>query len=576
MKPGLLLLLTLVPAATLAAQRPKAPARPARPKPAIAAPTPAPAAPAPEAPWRWDFEPPWPTPAPFVWEAPPALEAPLALETPPALEVPFPPDPVDFDFDEGFGRAAFDLAWDRGSTLGLWTPAPGVVTAFADGFGLRAPAFARGAPTDSLYRMAREALNRGEYRRAAELFRRFEETNPGSRYVAASMYWRAFARYRAGREEDLRVAVQVLDEQRRRFPEARDDADVRVLVTRVTGALAARGDTDAVRQLREGAGQDGKPCDREDMEVRSEALSALAGTDPSSVTAVIGRVLADRDECTVPLRRRAIYLLGKTGETDAADALLDAAKNDPSAEVRSDAIGRLAQLPGDRQVVVLSQLIQATTDEATQRAVVAGLRRIEDQAARAELKRIIEREDLSERVRTDAIRSLGRGSWSPMVVSIGGDRGVKAVRRGEGGSLADADAAYLRSLYGRAESRSVKLAIVETLARNGGDSDDAWLMGIVRDPSEDGRFRSAALSRLRRSDVSVVELAKLYDTLTDRELRSAMVSILGERTEPDATDKLLEIAKRDTDPTIRRRAISALARKKDPRTTKLLLDLVER
>jgi len=352
---------------------------------------------------------------------------------------------------------------------------------------------------------------------------------------------------------------------------------VRVLFTRVMGALAARGDTDAVRRLREGADQGDKPCDREEMEVRAEALSALAGTDPGSVSGVIKRVLADRDECTEPLRRRAVYLLGKTDDAGAQDALLDAAKNDPSDRVRSDAITRLAQLPGDRQVPLLAQLLAGSSDENIQMAVVGGLARSEDPAARAELRRIIEREDLSERVRVGAIRGLARAGWISLPATITvRDQEVSLTRRRESPSLTDDDATFLRSLYGRVESRAVKLAIVETMARYGGDAGDTWLMTLARDPSQDTRFRSAALSRLRRADVGVAELAKLYDTLTDRRLRSTMVDILGARTEPEATDKLLDIARQDTDPSIRRRAISALARKKDPRTTKLLLQLVEK
>jgi len=101
-------------------------------------------------------------------------------------------------------------------------------------------------------------------------------------------------------------------------------------------------------------------------------------------------------------------------------------------------------------------------------------------------------------------------------------------------------------------------------------------MGIVRDSGEDMRFRSTALSHLRRADVPVAQLTQLYDRLTERELRSTLVSILGSRSEDEATDKLIDIAKRGTDPSIRRAAISALTRKKDPRTTQLLLELVEK
>ena len=489
MKLPVLLLLVATPLGPLGAQRPPRPARrPSTPRPAVAPQ----AAEPPEPPSADDWAPAIAA-DPFPIETPFPLETPMALESSWSLAVPFPPEPA-------LAPLGPEGSWDQAPApvLGeaLWSPSADVWAPFGTE---RVPAFARQAPDDSLYRMAREALNRGEYHRAAELFAQFESANPSSRYVAASMYWRAFARYRAGREDDLRTAVKVLDEQRRRFPEAGDDADVRVLFTRVMGALAARGDTDAVRRLREGAdqgdGQSDQPCDREEMDVRAEALSALAGTDPGSVSGVITRVLADRDECSEPLRRRAIYLLGKTDDAAAQQALLDAAQNDPSVRVRSDAIARLAQLPGDRQVPLLTQLMAGSNDENTQLAVVDGLRRSEDPAAHRELRRIIERDDLSERVRVGALRSLVRGSWTPFAgtVTAGPQIAGPVKGRGEGPAVSADDADYLKGLYGRVQAGSIKFAIVETMARYGGDGGDAWLMTLARDPSQDTRFRSAAL-----------------------------------------------------------------------------------
>ena len=77
-------------------------------------------------------------------------------------------------------------------------------------------------------------------------------------------------------------------------------------------------------------------------------------------------------------------------------------------------------------------------------------------------------------------------------------------------------------------------------------------------------------------DAETDDLGKLFDALSERELRYAVVSQLAGRDDSAATDKLIEIARSGTDPQVRRQAISALARKKDPRTTKLLLELLEK
>ena len=48
------------------------------------------------------------------------------------------------------------------------------------------------------------------------------------------------------------------------------------------------------------------------------------------------------------------------------------------------------------------------------------------------------------------------------------------------------------------------------------------------------------------------------------------------RKEPEATDKLIDIAKNSTDLEMRRLAINYLSRKNDPRATKLLMELIEK
>jgi TolA-binding protein len=55
----------------------------------------------------------------------------------------------------------------------------------------------RADPADSLYRAAREALNRRDFRSAATLFARIPARYPKSGYAADALYWQAFALYRA-------------------------------------------------------------------------------------------------------------------------------------------------------------------------------------------------------------------------------------------------------------------------------------------------------------------------------------------------------------------------------------------
>lgn len=133
-------------------------------------------------------------------------------------------------------------------------------------------------------------------------------------------------------------------------------------------------------------------------------------------------------------------------------------------------------------------------------------------------------------------------------------------------------------MYDRTASHAVKNAILETLSAAGGSANDQWLMTLVRNPNEEMRFRTSALGRLRRSDVPVEELGRLFDQLSERQLRLTIISALGAREEDAATDKLIAVARTGTDPRLRTAAINALTRKaeKDQRTLRLLMELIER
>ena len=116
-------------------------------------------------------------------------------------------------------------------------------------------------PADSLYRLAREALNHGEYRRAAQLFGDISQRFPSSAYAADARYWRAFALYRIGGTSDLRDALTSLQDTLS-YRHASLRADAATLAARIRGALAVQGDPQARAQVGRAASDAGQACDR--------------------------------------------------------------------------------------------------------------------------------------------------------------------------------------------------------------------------------------------------------------------------------------------------------------------------
>ncbi len=122
----------------------------------------------------------------------------------------------------------------------------------------------------------------------------------------------------------------------------------------------------------------------------------------------------------------------------------------------------------------------------------------------------------------------------------------------------------------------MKQRVIAAVATVGGPENDRWLHSVVRNTNEPLELRSAALTAANRNDMPIPEMATLYDNLAERPLREQLINSFARRKEPEATDKLIDIARTGTDPVIRRSAIAALTRKNDPRTTALLLEIVDR
>lgn len=430
----------------------------------------------------------------------------------------------------------------------------------------RAP-WAQEDPADSLYRVAREALNRGEYRRAAQVFNEVTRKFPQSRYAQDCAYWEAFSRYRIGTTDELRVALRILDgkgdfpldvEQMLRNGRETGTIDIPTLRTRVLGALAARGDRDAESRLKaEASQQGGQRCDREEVSMRAEALNALAQMDIAAAMPTVRKVLVQRDECTVELRRRALYIIGRQPGPDAATLILDIAKNDTDRGIRSEAMRWLPRVAGDAAIPQLEDLLRTSPDEQTQRAAVSALGAIGSDASRRAIRAIIERNDADERVRYEAILSLAREK--------------------DGRQVSGEELNYLRALYSRMPTTRLKEGVLSAVSRVPAAENEQFLLGIARNVNEPAQLRAAALQRLgRMQTVKVEDIAKLYDVADSRGMREQILSALSQRSEPAAIDKMMEIARRDTDPRIRSYAFSLLGRSKNERAKQLLKEIIEK
>ncbi len=478
--------------------------------------------------------------------------------------------------------------------------AVGRFTTFASAGGHLPPnAWAPQDPADSLYRVARETLNRGDYRRAATMFGDITRRYPTSVYSRDVPYWQAFALYRIGGTPELQEALSILDRWRAAQPTAetakgssasagspvapsrstpspmaprgaqatnayftsgnavssasssggsRPDGDA--LAARIAGVLSTRGLSSDPLVKRALTARGADACDQEEQAVRSEALNALIQSDPDAARGVAARTLAKKDDCSVPLRRTALFAIAGKKDAAATTTLLSVARNDPSTSMRLQAIDWLASMPSDEVVSTLEELTRSS-DASVQRAAARALAVNPSPRARAAVRSVIERNDAPESLRLS------------MVDALSGDR-----------TSLD-DAAWLRGVYARTTSVRVQSRIASAIARVGGETNIQWLTALARNEEEPLDSRLAAMRSIS-STADVPTLSRLYDAATHQRIRSVLIDALGDRSEAGAIEKLIEIARGSTDPNARRYAISQLSNSKDPRATKLLLELVDR
>ena len=423
-------------------------------------------------------------------------------------------------------------------------------------------------PADSLYRLAREALNRNEYGRAADLFSNLRSRYPRSDYAGDAYYWEAYARYRMGGMSQLRTSLALLDEQEKKSPGAdtRDSGDAASLQTRVLGELARLGDAAAARrvaaQAQSAADVPAPPdavdapkpprppragrekCDNED-DLQSSALNAVMQMDSERAIPILEKVMARRDDGSGCLRRRAVFIISQHRGERVEQMLLDAARNDPDAEVRSQAVFWLSQVNSPRAVAAIESILQTSKDPEIQDKAVFALSQQNRPEARQALRNYAGRNDISDEIREKAVFWLGQSGNAE-------------------------DVAFLQDMYSKVQSDKVKDRIIFSVSQNS-RSGSEWFARIARNTSEPLELRKKALFWMgQRGQTTGAELAAVYDSFTDREMKEQLIFVLSQKKDRAAVDKLISIAEKETDRELQKKALFWLTQTNDPRVAELL------
>lgn len=406
-------------------------------------------------------------------------------------------------------------------------------------------------PANSLYKSARDELNKNNYARAASLFEQIITRHPRSAYRPDAYYWQAFALYKIGNDAELKKARSLLQTQTKQFPRAAtvSSDESATLLQRVNGVLARRGDADSGARVSVDAKSAAQGCPEDDEDdVRIQALNSFLHMNSEQAIPLLKQILARKDACSAKLREKAVFIVSQKRGADVEDILLSSARTDPSSKVREQAVFWLSQVPSDRALGYLEEILKNTEDA-----------RVADKAIFA----------ISQHNSARASQMLRDYAMNPNVDFKLRDKAVFWLGQRKGNE----NTQFLKDLYARERDAKLKDKIIFALSQQRGN--ESWLMNLALNESETVEMRKKALFWAGQNrGTSMAELTGLYDRMSNREMKDQLIFVYSQRREREAVDKLMDIAKRDTDRELRKKAVFWLGQSKDPRAAEFLMQLI--
>ncbi len=247
----------------------------------------------------------------------------------------------------------------------------------------------------------------------------------------------------------------------------------------------------------------------------------------------------------------AIFPVTIADSVDALQPLYSISRNQSRPyEVREQAIFWLCQEENDRAVRMLEDILRTAGDERIADKAIFGLSQHRSGKGFATLRSYAENENVSDKLRGQAIFWLGQ-------------------RNGQGPD-------YLTGLYPRIRSSHLKDKIIFSVAQQKSEESEKWLLDLVSNRNEPMLMRKSALFWAGQQGASMTQLASLYSRMDGREMKDQMIFVLSQRREKAAIDKLIEIARKEPDRDVRKTAMFWLGQSKDPRVSEFLSAVINR
>ena len=387
-------------------------------------------------------------------------------------------------------------------------------------------------------------------------------------------------------EEQLRVQRQfeeAVARYRTELDSAETQADVRE--TMLQAAYAAAGQRSAYRdaltrimELAERGVWDGRfgyalyldlaPVEIEipleecrDALIQQETFTSLLRLQTDRMPAV-RNVLGRDDVCSPHLRHQAVSWLAAEGTAEARSLLTEVATSHPDTGTRQGAISGLAGFHSPEVGEVLVGILRESDDREIQQAALVGLGGQRHEQATEALTEFAVDDSKAEELREQAAMLIAHSVTADSVGTV----------------------------FKRLDSEDIQLGYLEALAERvrTGELRVSGLFPLIEDPNQSDEMRLSLWQIWAMQpglNLSLDFIDNLYGELEDAELRDQLLYSLYLKAEsdeeniPGATDrvidKMIELARKETDPEVRRRAIYWLGRTGSERAAAFLMEILK-
>jgi HEAT repeat protein len=366
----------------------------------------------------------------------------------------------------------------------------------------------------ALYTQGTEALDRGEFGKAAESFAKAAALK-GERADQA-LYWRAYALNKSGRRNE---ALEVIAALRAAHPKSRWLRDASFLEA----------------EIKRASGQAAVP-ENGDEDLKLIALNGLMTADPDRAIPMVEKMLASSQSGKV--RDRALFVLAQSGSPKAREVLVRLARSGPDEDTQARAVRYLGQFGGQENGQALVDIYKSSQSPKVRKAVLQAFMLGGDRARLLEVART----ETSPELKREAIQQIG--------VSGGRDE--------------------LWQMYQTETSVEAKKAILNALFVGGGHDRLAELARKETDPG----LRREAIQKLglTGAENSAATLKQLYTSETDLGIKKAILNGFFVQGNAEA---LVEIARAEKDPALKREAVQKLSLMQSKVATDYMLELLK-